>query len=100
MKSNLASSSTELVYNDRVIKSSTPLIEAYENLMNTTIETMQAHDPQHAKCWTWGICEVSDICYEEAHFYYGSDDDKPKDFPTAQKVWVKIVNSQLTKNRH
>ena len=92
--------SAKLIYNDRIIKNSTSLIKAYENLMNTTIDTMQNHDPQHAKCWSWGICEISDICYEEAHFYYGSEDDKPKDFPLAQKVWVKIVNSKTIKRKH
>ena len=97
---NSTSPSKELIYNDRVINNSSPLINAYENLMNATIETMQAHDPQHATCWTWGICEVSDICYEEAHFYYGSDDDKPKDFPLAQKVWVKVINSKISSNNH
>jgi len=99
MKSD-SEKAAELVYNNRAIKSSTPLIKAYENLLNTTIETMQAHDPEHAKYWTWGVCEVSDICYEEAHFYYGSDDDKPKDFPKSQKVWVKIVNAKPVNNRH
>ena len=98
MKSNLEKSSTELVYNNETIKNSSALIAAYENLLNTTIETMQTHDPKYAKCWTWGICEVSDMCYDEAHFYYGSEDDKPKDFPDSKKVWVKIMGKNTTNN--
>lgn len=67
---------------------------ALVELMKAECEMMAKNEPDNAECWTWGHCEIGDLCtYRGLQFQFGGDEDKPK----GARFQVYPANKQ---NRH
>ena len=77
-------------YDTEDLKITGRFIEALKELIWAELEMMRAHDPETADCWTWGICEITDIAMTNGlSFQFGGEEDKPKDFPENTDVWIR-----------
>lgn len=63
-------------YDTETIKLTPRFIKALEELMAAECEMMAKAEPENAECWTWGKCEVGDLCKQKGlDFTYGGDED-------------------------
>ena len=69
-------------------------IDALKELMWAEMEMMRLDNPSNASCWAWGICEVGDLASSIGlSIEYGSEEDKPDDFPQGTDVWVRFCDT-------
>lgn len=63
-------------YDDTEITLTPRFTKALEELMAAQCEMMAEAEPEYAHCWTWGRCEVADLCSTRGlRFTFGGDDD-------------------------
>lgn len=77
----------KVVFDEQEFELSESLESALIQVMNAMCNMMRKVEPDNAKCWTWGRCEVSDLCNTAPfNFTYGGDEDMPEDMKFQFKV--------------
>ena len=65
-------------YDKEEIELTPRFIEAIQELLSAELEMMREQQQEDAECWTWGICEISDLSDSNGlSFQFGGDDYKP-----------------------
>jgi len=71
----LASDFMHAKYDDETVRITPRFRKALEELMAAECEMMAKNDPKYADCWTWGHCEIADLCRMDGlRFTFGGDD--------------------------
>lgn len=84
------------VYFDQVkIKLSKKAIAHLKMFMKHFIKTMRAHEEMDEKCWTWGLCTIKDLAYNNPQFSYGGDEDLPTKAEKEGKIYFHINKENL-----